>query len=244
MGAPAQDAVSLKSGLALGVPYGLFLSAVYLLAYWGPLGLMPFQYANVADLSSATLAGLTITFIGLALGVVGGLAIGRLAPQPPPKFAKDLFIILMASSAIAIPVLWIVLKTPAKWFLIGMFASFLATPLLMMIPALSRLLGNDYIRPLLTMAIAYMPAFMYGYGTLAVSKVQSAHAGMQIDLARSEIGAISAKQLKYAGLLGDFHVAYELQTRSTVLIPAGTRITLTPPQLEPTTVRVAPAAKN
>lgn len=244
MKVPAQDAVSLKSILTLGVPYGLFLSAVYLIAYWAPLGLMPFQYANVADLSSATLAGLTITFIGLALGVVAGLILGRLFPQPSPRFAKAIFIGIMATSCAAIPVLWIWLETPAKWYLIGMFASFLATPLLMMIPALSRLIANDYVRPLLTMAIAYMPAFMYGYGTSAVYKVQSTDAGMQIDTARSELGNLTTKQAKYAGMLGDFHIAYEPESKSTLLIPASSRITLAPSKPKPPLTSVEPASKH
>lgn len=219
---------SLKTVAGLMIPYSFFLAALYLIAYWSPLGLMPFHYANVADLGAAALAGMATSFVGLIIGVGGGFVLGRLFPLPSKKAGKVIFWSIMIVSAIVIPVLWILLDSPTKWFLIGMFASFLVMPLLMAVPVFAHLVDDDHVRPLLVVAIAYMPAFMYGYGAKSVGAVLSTDHGVQIDVERSELGQGTAGQVKYAGMLGSFHVAYEPETNRTLLIPGGARITIVP----------------
>lgn len=65
--------LSLKSVAALSIPYGFVLSTCYLTGYWKPLGLNPFQYANAADLASATIAGIWTALAVVALGGVIGI---------------------------------------------------------------------------------------------------------------------------------------------------------------------------
>lgn len=219
------------------IPYSFFLAALYLIAYWSPLGLMPFHYANVADLGAAALAGMATSFVGLVIGVGGGFVLGRFLPQPSKKAGKLIFWSTMIVSAIAIPALWMVLDSPTKWFLIGMFASFLVMPLLMAVPVLAHLVDDDHVRPLLIVAIAYMPAFMYGYGARSAGTVLSIDHGVQIDIERSDLGPRTAGQVKYAGMLGSFHVAYEPETNRTLLIPGDARIAIVPVK----TLKRAPA---
>lgn len=222
------DSVSLKAALVLGVPYGLFLSAIYLLAYWSPLGLKPFHYANVADLSSATLAGLAISFIWLLVGVIGGFMAGRLLPEPSGSSGKYIFILLMVLSVAAIVGFLVFVQNPLKWFAIGMFASFLLTPLFMAVPALGPLVANDYSRVALTILVVFLPAAMYGYGATSAAVVLSESEGVKINVARSDLSEDENTQLKYAGMLGNFHVAYEPKTRTTLLIPGNAKVSISP----------------
>ena len=220
------DATSFKTIAGLMIPYSLFLAALYLLAYWQPLGLMPFHYANVADLGAAALAGMATSFVGLVVGVGGGLLLGRILPDPPKHAGKYIFWTFTITSVIVIPIIWLFWDSPLKWFLIGMFASFLAMPVLMAVPLLAQLVDDDHVRPILIVAIAYIPAFMYGYGSRSVSDVLNPNRGVQIDTERSDLGQRTFGQVKYAGMLGNFHVAYEPKTKRTLLIPSDARLTI------------------
>lgn len=214
------------------VPYGLFLAAVYLNAYWTPLGLRPFQYANAADLGSAAIAGLVTAFIGLVIGVclgyLLGYLLGKVIPTPSDKLGKVVAATILIGAALAIPLLWLFWGNPIKWFLIGLFASFLALPLLLAIPIFEKLINDDHARPLVVIMIAYMPACMFGYGSTAISDVVSTERGMLVEYTTVDTDIDANDGLKYAGMLGEYHVAYHPQTKRTLLLPKDGVIAIRP----------------
>lgn len=223
---------SLSTVIGLLVPYGLFLAAIYLTAYWTPLGLRPFQYANAADLGSATIAGLVIAFIGLVIGVCQGYLLAyllaKVIPTPSEKLGKIVAATILIGAALAIPLLWLLWSNPIKWFLIGLFASFLALPLLLAIPIFRKLIEDDHARPLVVIMIAYMPACMYGYGATAIADVVSTERGMLVEYTSVDTHIGAKERLKYAGMLGEYHVAYDLQAKRTLLLPKDGVIAISP----------------
>lgn len=227
----SQESMSLKAIAGLMVPYGIFLAAVYLTAYWSPFGLMPFHYANVADLGAATLAGLATAFIGLAIGVIAGFVLGARTPQIPERHAQWVFWAVMITSIIISIALWVFWRSPTKWYVIGMLASFIFTPLVVAAPVVNRLSVNPIVRVLVVLALCYMPGFMYGRGAGEAAKVQSNDKGSHVIMNPNDAGALGGQQQKYAGMLGEYHVLYEPITQRTTLIPNGTQITIEPVKL-------------
>lgn len=210
---------SLSTVIGLLVPYSLFLAAIYLTAFWTPLGLRPFQYANAADLGSAAIAGLATAFVGLVVGVSVGYLLGKAIPTPAERWGKAIALTILIASLVAIPLLWLFWHNPAKWFLIGMFASFLAVPLLLAAPIFGKLIEDDHARPLIVLMISYMPAVMYGYGSIAIADVMNTERGMLIEYTTVDTDIDATDALKYAGMLGEYHVAYDPRSRRTLLLP-------------------------
>jgi hypothetical protein len=98
----------------------------------------------------------------------------------------------------------------------------------MVVPALGSLVANDYSRVALTISVAFLPAAMYGYGATSAAVVLSESDGVKINVARSDLSEDEDIQLKYAGMLGNFHVAYEPKTQTTLLIPGDAKVSILP----------------
>jgi hypothetical protein len=126
---------------------------------------------------------------------------------------------ILIAPLVAIPLLWLFWHNPAKWLLIGMFASFLAVPLLLAVPIFGKLIEDDHARPLVILMISYMPAVMYGYGSITIADVMNTERGMLIEYTTVDTDIDAADALKYAGMLGEYHVAYDPRSRRTLLLP-------------------------
>ncbi len=221
-----------KRLVAAALPYGLFVSSLYLLAYWQPLGLMPFYYTNVIDLLSAALAGLTLVCVGLAFGVLAGMFIAQLQVRklmayvhlPMPEWAGFAFVALIAGMATWCAVWGFLFDWSTKWFFAGLCANLIAVQALFPKAWFRERFRNPYSSALSLMIGVYAPFAFYGYGEVHLRRAMEPGRGLLVDVERSNIGVVSTGPLMYMGLLGDFQVLWDVGTRSTMLIPKNARL--------------------
>lgn len=224
--------LSLRAIVGFAVPYGFVCASLYLYAYWHPMGLNPFHYANAADLVSATLGGIVVSFVllfvGMAMGFISSPAMSR-PPSDEPIKRGAVDTANAYAGMVIIPLLlgltwwrgW-----PVKWIVAG-------GAIAIFIPLLLR--GNNWYnitfpthkdRFFVGLIAVVLPFAFFGQGAIAIDRATTIGAGMAIDVARSDLGVPVRGQVMYTGMLGDFHVLRELSTKSTLLVPAQTRVVL------------------
>lgn len=234
-----RDGASLKTLAAFSIPYGFVLASCYLAGYWNPLGLNPFQYANAADLSSATIAGiwaaLALFAIGALIGIYGNPAVflaskvlrdysGR-TEHPRSKLKQAAFTMLaLLMIALAVLAIWKGDKF-IRAALIGIVFSSLVIAYLGLRKNLD-VYNPAVMRTYLwaVMIILIIPIFTWKLGDDAIAKALRASTGMTLDVTRSGLPMKTRGRVVYIGMLGEFHVAQEVDSKSTLLLPSGTTI--------------------
>ena len=235
---------SLKTLAAFSIPYGFVLASCYLAGYWNPLGLNPFQYANAADLSSATIAGiwgaLAVLAIGGLIGVYGSPAVfvasKALRDFEHTKYPKSK---LKQAGLNVLALLIIALVVVAIWkgdkfiraVAMGTFFSSLVLAYLglrknldISEPAVIRTYGWAVL------IILIMPIFTWKLGNDAIAKALRASTGMTLDVTRSALPMKTQGRVVYVGMLGEFHVAQAVDSNSTLLLPSSTSIVFQAPK--------------
>jgi hypothetical protein len=229
-----------KRLVAVALPYGFFVSSLNLLAYWQPLGLMPFYYTNAIDLLSAALAGLTLTCVGLAFGALAGMFIAQLQVRKlmayahihVPDWASFAFLALIAGAAVWCAVWGFFFDWAIKWFFAGLCANLIACQALIPKVWFQQRFPSPHSAALSLLVGVYAPFAFYGYGEIHVRHAMDPARGLLVDVDRSDIGVASTGPLMYMGVLGDFQVLWDTSTRCTMLIPKNTRLVIGEKQIK------------
>ena len=219
----------ISAALGLGAPYGLFNAALYLKAFWQPIGINPFQYANPIELLGAALGCLTFTLACLVLGMLIGLWIGYRIPQANGKWTKFTPWALGAGAVCALAY-WIYLLwkgDPTHWLVTGLVINFVAMFAIATTPWFDSWLRGTIIVSVVTMLLGYVPCAVLFYGSAQIGRLMSITAGHMIDVNHSELGTKFANQQLHIGVLGEFHVLYDPVARTTFLLPISSRVAFT-----------------
>ncbi|MBB1471827.1 hypothetical protein H5368_02155 [Luteimonas sp. MC1782] len=222
------------SVVGLAIPYGFLLATLYLFAHWRPVGLNPFQFANAADLVSATTAGL---IVGLGTLVAGGIigmyvsskSVAAAEIAGPDKLRTDMpkniaIIVVITVTVIVMTVIAWIMMSPFRWVCTGVVVA---------MSAQIALDGNKFFDssfPHISQKVAFLQVaiilpFASTYaGERDIEKVLSGDSARVIDAARSEVGVNVEDGVRYVGMLGDFHILFEPATRSTIVLQSDARI--------------------
>lgn len=221
---PAAPPIVGKLVWSLALPYGFVLAALYLLAFWGKLGLNPFHYGSPAELLAAALASLVLFAASLLLGMVVGMWLAQISPEIDRKVLQWLrWVLLLGAIGIAGGWVWLLLNgNPLHWLLIGLFLNFGA------VAALTRSAWFRTWQPsvvaVVAILLAYVPCAVIYYGTNQIARLSNPLTGHQVDQVRSELGTKFGDQLLYVGALGDSHVLFQPSRRGVILMPRSNRI--------------------
>lgn len=107
--------VTISAVMAFVLPWGLFLAALRLMAYWTPIGINPFEFANASDLLASALAGSAVTFAGIAISSIAGIKLG----DSMPKWAGKPYMWTLAALSLLGGLYAVVIDHPTKWFIGG-----------------------------------------------------------------------------------------------------------------------------
>ncbi|RYH00139.1 MAG: hypothetical protein EON58_01275 [Alphaproteobacteria bacterium] len=209
-----------KAAFALGVPYGLFITAVYLKAFWEPVGLNPFQHSSPADLLASGAASLTLMWAGLAGGMATGAWLGSRLPQSEhgPKWLLPTIFGLAAAGLLGAVVYFIVKKNPLQWLAVGLLLHVIAVSALAYSPWINKWLQSPLVVAIVSAMLIYIPCAMLYYGSSQIVRLTSLENGRVIDANYSDVRVDTKETFLYVGNLGDSHVIYSPETSSTLLI--------------------------
>lgn len=223
---PLTPAAVAKAALALGVPYGLFITAVYLKAFWEPVGLNPFQHSSPADLLASGAASLTLMWAGLAGGMAAGAWIGARVPQSEhgPRWLLPFIFGVAATGLIAWLIYFVVTKSPLQWLTLGLLLHVAAISALAYSPWVNRWLQSPIVVAVVSAMLIYIPCAMFYYGSAQIIRLTSIGSGRVVDAQYSDLGITSLESLLYVGRLGDSHVLYRPYKSSTILVSKDRRI--------------------
>lgn len=222
--------------LLAAIPYGASLACIYLLAYWKPLGINPFHYANAADLTSATLGGMAVAIgvgaISALLGVMFNDYSERKAdtPLPASKFGR-LLVEKERYAIYAIVLYWIIssyLKSdPFFWFYVGLTLSIALFFHFGKKPFYGEIFNNRYAFYSAPFLLIAAPFSFFFYGSSEIRSALDPDTAIVVDPIRSDLELKEHHgALLYAGMLGKHHVIYEVSTGATILVPEGAPIVL------------------
>lgn len=220
----------LSAALGLVAPYGLFIAALHLKAFWQPVGINPFQYANPIELLGAALGSLTFTLACLVLGMFVGLWIGYRIPQTKGTWIRFTPWALGAGAICAISY-WVYLLwkgDPTHWLVTGLIINFVAMFAIATTPWFDSWLRGPIVVSVVTMLLGYVPCAVLCYGSAQIGRLMSTTAGHVIDSGHSELGTEFTNLQLHIGVLGEFHVLYDPVGRTTLLLPISSRVAFTP----------------
>lgn len=227
---PPNGPPSITVALSLGAPYGLFIAALYLKAFWQPVGINPFQYANPVELLGAALGSLTFTLACLVLGMLIGLWIGYRIPQAKGAWTRFTPYAIGVGAVCAIGY-WAYLLlngNPTHWLVIGLIINFLAMIAIATTPWFDKWFRGPIVVSIVTMLLAYVPCAVLFYGNAQVRTLMSEASGHSVDARHSELGTTFTSAQLHIGVLGEFHVLYDPLARRTLLLPKSSRIAFIP----------------
>ena len=223
--------VITASGLAkaiavLSAPYGFAIAAIYLFAFWGKVGINPYQHASAGELLGTAIGSLTLFGAFSLVGVVIGLWIGRKTPDLSEKYLKYLPRLFGLSLAVAAGFwVWLLLHgNPFHWILMGSGLNFLTVLVLAQSAWFKQWFPEPGLVLVLALLLAYMPCAVTFYGNSEINTLTRADKGIQIDLALSEIGKEVPVPVLYVGQVGSTNVLYSPKERLTTLVPKDRRI--------------------
>ena len=142
----------------LSAPYGFAIAAFYLFAFWGKVGINPYQHASAAELLGTAIGSLTLLGAFSMIGVVVGLWLGQKTPDFSKKSLRLLPYLFGLSLLVAIAIwIWLLLKgNPLHWILLGLGLNFLTVIVLAQSAWLKRWLSDPGLILVFALLLAYM----------------------------------------------------------------------------------------
>jgi hypothetical protein len=209
----------------IGAPLLGGLSAVYLLGYWGALGINFLEYIGLADLGKLALYGLFPAAASFAAGhVLSVLASPMLPPgggsgSPIGRFGLRHARWLLAFVSLVILLLVVLGREPEKWFLIAPLVGVFGVALTHSERIISAI-PDPRLRATLMSMVVLLPTLAYAYGRSDAHLALQPGTATTVEVERSgmkdfvEPGA----EVIYLGLLGDTYALHESSTGRTILM--------------------------
>ena len=222
--------LSIKAMLGFAVPYGFVLASLYLYAYWHPVGLQPFQYANAADLVSATIGTIVTWLAALIVMIAITYLIDYVSPNKTPSNPNKAAIVIACIAIIFAAIASWLGNSPIKWMITAFAVGTISMLILRKSEWVDKHLPTRPTRLAAIIITIVLPAIFYGRGTDYVNDALiPARGGVIVDAKRSDIGVPTNGRVMYLGMLGNFHVLRELSTRTTIILPSDKRIVFQQP---------------
>lgn len=221
--------------LAVTIPYGVGLSALYLKAFWGAFGVDPFQYAGLPDIAVQALPTIILAAAGIGAGWLLGVVLSPafLTPftmpswiklqrdQPAERVARlsshaDILVGIGSAATAVAAALFV--ATPVKWPILAFTLSVLALSLSTR-GSIALLLPNSSHRMWAVFGLITFPLLIYGNGVAHAREVLAPN-GYFVERTRSKLPVAVSDSTVHLGTLGETTFLYELGRSELVVLRA------------------------
>ncbi|CAJ0742121.1 hypothetical protein R16034_02980 [Ralstonia edaphis] len=208
----------------LAVSYSFFVSACYLMAFWGSFGINVFQFAGLTDFAKLAIYPVALATVGIFGGTFlqainstllrgGARETGR---KPPHSTFLDRASVLPALVAIAL----IQIKGgPNSWS----FGSLLFIPFLLVLSRTEfcvRYFPGRMVRQTVVLWAALMPFWLVSVGKVDAMRIKAGEGDVWVERggAAATLTATESSHLGYVGFVGGTYMIYEPLSNSVALI--------------------------
>lgn len=214
--------------VTIAVSYAIFISACYLMAFWGSFGINVFQFVGLTDFAKLAIHPVALAVAGFAgisvVQAIGATFLGGDDEEPTQdddeEFRKNSNRSLRAT-VLAMVVLPLIQAAggPLSWFV----ASLLCIPFLLLLcraKALRSYVPSRVTRRTLVLFAGLMPFWIVAVGKLDANAIKNGRTRVWVERvgAASTLMSSETSRLGYVGFVGGVYVIYEPLTRSIALV--------------------------
>jgi hypothetical protein len=197
-----------------------------LFGYWGSFNINILEYATISDLTRWAIYPLASSLFFVLVGVVlseltAGEKIDNLEVSDSTLRKVRKYGRFVASIYILSLILALAFVPPPRNYFIGIA---LGTPIVAVflgrLEITKELVPHDRVRSIITFLLILCPALAFYYGKVSAQEIKEEHAGLAIDIERSEIALIGDEVFPamHLGFVAGSHFIYEVKTSNIVII--------------------------